>query len=68
MEIEMLVGLNVIDDDAYQLYRDEITPILKTFGGGFGYDFKNETRSPLSAHLLMPLSTLLIASSIPVGA
>jgi uncharacterized protein (DUF1330 family) len=40
MAIEMLVGLNVIDDDEYQLYRDGITPILKEFGGGFGYDFR----------------------------
>ena len=38
--VEMLVGLNVIDDDEYQLYRDGMTPILKEFGGGFGYDFK----------------------------
>jgi len=38
--VEMLVGLNVIDDEAYQLYRDEMTPILMSYGGGFGYDFK----------------------------
>ena len=40
MVIEMIVGLNVADDKAYQSYRDEMTPILKTYGGGFGYDFK----------------------------
>ena len=40
MTIEMLVGLNVIDDNAYQAYRDEMTPILENYGGGFGYDFK----------------------------
>ena len=40
MAIEMIVGLNVVDDKAYQSYRDEMTPILKTYGGGFGYDFK----------------------------
>lgn len=40
MAVEMLVGLNVIDDDVYQLYREEIAPILKMFGGGCGYDFK----------------------------
>ena len=38
--VEMLVGLNVVDDEAYQSYRDEMTPILKSYGGGFGYDFK----------------------------
>ena len=36
----MVVGLNVIDEEAYQKYRDEMTPILKSYGGGFGYDFK----------------------------
>jgi len=40
MVIEMIVGLNVVDDKAYQSYRDEMTPILKTYGGGFSYDFK----------------------------
>jgi len=40
MVIEMIVGLNVVDDKAYQSYRDEMTPILKIYGGGFGYDFK----------------------------
>lgn len=36
----MLVGLHVVDDAGYQSYRDEMTPILKSYGGGFGYDFK----------------------------
>ncbi len=40
MAIEMLVGLNVLDDAAYESYRDEMTPILESYGGGFGYDFK----------------------------
>lgn len=40
MAIEMLVGLNVINDREYQRYRDEIALILKDHGGGFGYDFK----------------------------
>ena len=40
MAIESLVGLNVVDEKAYQSYRDEIMPILKSYGGGFGYDFK----------------------------
>lgn len=39
MPYEILVGLNVIDDDLYQQYRDEMTPILKNYGGGFRYDF-----------------------------
>ncbi len=40
MPVEMLVGLNVVDDQAYQSYRDEMTPILNRYGGGFGYDFR----------------------------
>ncbi len=40
MTVEMLVGLTVVDDNAYQVYRDKIMPILKNYGGGFGYDFK----------------------------
>lgn len=37
---EYLVGLNVTDDASYQKYREGMTPILKSFGGGFNYDFK----------------------------
>ncbi len=50
----MLVGLNVIEDEAYQLYRDEMTPILLSYGGGFGYDFKiseilkSKTEAPIN--------------------
>ncbi len=40
MAVEMLVGLNIVDDEAYQSYRNEMTPILNRCGGGFGYDFK----------------------------
>ncbi len=40
MALEMLVCLNVVDDEAYQSYHHEMTPILKSYGGGFGYDFK----------------------------
>ena len=54
MALEMLVGLNVIDDQAYQMYRAEMMPILKRYGGGFGYDFKvsdvlkSETAAPIN--------------------
>jgi uncharacterized protein (DUF1330 family) len=40
MALEMLVGLHVVDEDGYQTYRDKMTPILESYGGGFGYDFK----------------------------
>lgn len=36
---EYLVGLNVVDDELYQKYRNGMTPILKSYGGGFSYDF-----------------------------
>lgn len=39
MPYEMLVGLEVIDDEVYQAYRDAMKPVLATFGGCFGYDF-----------------------------
>ncbi|MCL4692276.1 MAG: DUF1330 domain-containing protein [Candidatus Hydrogenedentes bacterium] len=40
MAYEMLMGLNVIDDAAYQEYREAMMPILTEHGGGFGYDFR----------------------------
>jgi len=54
MSFEMLVGLNVTDDVAYQAYRDEMKPVLSSYGGGFGYDFrvsdvlKAETEAPIN--------------------
>lgn len=38
--IEMLVGLNVTNDQDYAKYREGMTPLLESIGGGFGYDFK----------------------------
>ena len=40
MALEILVGLHIVDEAGYQSYRDEMTPILESYGGGFGYDFK----------------------------
>ncbi len=40
MSYEILVGLNVLDDQMYQEYRGAMRPILSSYGGGFGYDFK----------------------------
>lgn len=39
MPIERLVGLHVNDNDLYKRYRTEMFPLLKEYGGGFGYDF-----------------------------
>lgn len=38
--LEVLVGLDVGDDKAYADYREAMKPILASFGGGFGYDFR----------------------------
>ena len=40
MTFERVMGLHVIDDGEYQKYREGMQPILKSFGGSFGYDFK----------------------------
>jgi uncharacterized protein (DUF1330 family) len=54
MALEMLVGLYVVDDEGYQSYRTEMTPILESYGGGFGYDFKitevlkSQTKAPIN--------------------
>lgn len=37
---EMLVGLDVTDADVYKDYRSAMRPILESFGGSFGYDFR----------------------------
>ena len=36
---ERIMGLNVIDDDAYAKYREGMTPILHSYNADFGYDF-----------------------------
>lgn len=37
---ERIMGVNVIDEAEYRKYREAMLPILKRFGGAFGYDFK----------------------------
>ncbi len=34
------MGIYVNDDEEYQRYREGMTPILHSFGGAFGFDFK----------------------------
>ncbi len=54
MPLEMLVGLNVTNDEAYSAYRAEMAPILDLHGGSFGYDFKvaevlkSESEAPIN--------------------
>jgi len=40
MSYERVMGIHVIDDDEYQKYREGMRPILESFGGYFGFDFK----------------------------
>ena len=54
MAIERLVALYVSDNEMYEEYRNAMMPILKEFGGGFGYDFKvsevlkSEVKEPIN--------------------
>jgi len=36
---ERIMGLNVIDQESYNLYRERMTPILNSYNADFGYDF-----------------------------
>lgn len=40
MSFERIMALEVTDDDEYQKYREHMIPILHSFGGSFGFDFK----------------------------
>lgn len=40
MTYERIMGIEVIDEEGYQQYREHMIPILHSFGGSFGYDFK----------------------------
>lgn len=53
MTFERMMALEVVDE-LYQQYRDNMLPILHTFGGSFGYDFivskvlKAKTAKPIN--------------------
>ncbi|PCJ63589.1 MAG: DUF1330 domain-containing protein [Bacteroidetes bacterium] len=52
--MEYLMGLYVTDDEMYGKYRAAMYPILQTYGGDFGYDFKikevlkSEVKEPIN--------------------
>ncbi len=54
MSFERIMGLEVSNDEEYQKYRENMIPILHSFGGRFGYDFKvsevlkSKTQSPIN--------------------
>jgi len=51
--IEIIVGLNVIDETMYKEYRNGMTPILEKMGGSFRYDFlvSNTLKSQVSHNI-----------------
>lgn len=40
MSFEMLLGMEILDEQEYTNYRNAMTPILTSYQGKFGYDFK----------------------------
>lgn len=40
MPFERIMGLEVTNHEEYQKYRENMTPILHSFGGSFGFDFQ----------------------------
>lgn len=50
MAFEMLVGLNVVDAEAYGHYRAEMTPLLEAAGGTFAHDFQADTLKSEAKH------------------
>lgn len=40
MPFERIMGIEVINEEEYQKYRENMMPILHAFGGSFGFDFK----------------------------
>ena len=37
---ERIMAIEVTDENGYQKYRENMTPILHSYGGSFGFDFK----------------------------
>ena len=40
MSYERIMGIHINNDKEYQKYRQVMMPILNSFGGSFGFDFK----------------------------
>lgn len=58
MAYEMAVALNVTNHELYQKYREGMTPLLTSYGGGFRYDFRiSETLRSESDH---PISRVFL--------
>jgi uncharacterized protein (DUF1330 family) len=65
MAFERIMGIEVTDEVMYQLYRDAMAPILKTFGGSFGFDFKiEEVLRSKTSNKINRVFTLAFASQL----
>ena len=59
MSYERIMGLEVINEEMYQKYRENMIPILHSFGGSFGFDFKvNEVLKSKTNDLINRVFTL----------
>jgi len=59
MSFERIMGLEVINDEEYQKYRENMIPILDSFGGEFGFDFKvNEVLKSKTNNVINRVFTL----------
>jgi uncharacterized protein (DUF1330 family) len=59
MPYERIMGIEVTNDEEYQLYRKNMMPILHSFGGSFGFDFKiNEVLKSKTDNVINRVFTL----------
>jgi len=59
MSFERIMGIEVTNEDEYQLYRENMMPILHSFGGSFGFDFKiNEVLKSKTDNVINRVFTL----------
>jgi uncharacterized protein (DUF1330 family) len=59
MSFERIMGIEVTNDEMYQKYRESMTPILHSFGGSFGFDFKiNEVLKSKTSDVINRVFTL----------
>jgi uncharacterized protein (DUF1330 family) len=59
MSYERIMGLEVTNDSEYQKYRESMIPILHSFGGDFGFDFKvNEVLKSKTSELINRVFTI----------
>ena len=59
MSYERIMALEIVNEEEYQKYRESMTPILQSFGGDFGFDFKvNKVLKSKTSDLINRVFTL----------